>query len=248
MIGITRRPLPDELIERLAILTQEITDVPVENRLARARNTWRSTSVRTHVRTPVAQVLRQMAPGREHCMYCGDCQGTTIDHYEPIARNPLRTFDWLNHLLACSFCNSHKKRDQFPVSSDGSPLLIDPSSEDPFEHLVLTLSLGIYQATTEKGDATIEVCGLNRPLLSRGRVNARRVVELCLASWRIAYDGGDIAKQDQAVLTVQEQPFADVCQSMIRQSGAPGAEDIFIDSPAVLEVLRLPELRSALLA
>lgn len=61
-------------------------------------------------------VLRQMAPGLERCMYCGDNQGTDIDHFEPLARNPLRTFDWLNHLLACSG-GGHESRERACFSS-----------------------------------------------------------------------------------------------------------------------------------
>jgi hypothetical protein len=179
-------------------------------------------------------------------MYCGDSQGTDVDHYEPIAHNPLRTFDWLNHLLACSFCNSQAKRDRFPVGDDGAPLLTDPCAEDPFEHLLLTLSLGVYTALTGKGESTIDVCGLNRALLVRGQVQARRVVELCLAHWGAAHAAGDHARQAAAVLTVQEQPFADVCQSMLRQAESPGAGVVFAGSPAVLALLRLPELRDAL--
>jgi hypothetical protein len=248
VIGIARPSLPDQLQIRLTDLTQEIAQADETSRAAGARTTWKRASVRTNVRAPLGQILRQMAPGREHCMYCGDSQGTSIDHYEPIARNPLRTFDWLNHLLACSVCNSHEKRDRFPLDLDGRPLLIDPTSEDPFEHLLLTLSLGIYYATSDKGQATIDICGLNRAILVRGRVQARRVVDICLAEWGKANNNGDGAAKDQAVLTVREQPFADVCQSMLRQSAAPGAEDIFADSPSVLALLRLPELRTALLA
>jgi hypothetical protein len=247
MIRITRPDLPDQLKIRLDYLTEEIARLPPSKRPEQARTMWRRQSVRATVRYPISDTLRDMAPGREHCMYCGDNQGTDVDHYEPISLNPLRAFDWLNHILACSYCNSYAKRDRFPVDGNGRPLLIDPSAEDPFEHLLLTLSLGVYQALTEKGRSTIEVCGLNRALLVRGRVQARRVVELCLAEWEAARISGDLARQDAAVLTVREQPFADVCQSMLRQAQAPGAGHVFADTPAVLILLRLPELRGSLI-
>ncbi|MFD1364783.1 HNH endonuclease family protein [Actinoplanes sichuanensis] len=130
-----------------------------------------------------------MAPGAERCMYCGDNQGTDIDHHEPMARDPLRTFDWLNHLLACSHCNSHHKRDRFPVDEHGRPLLIDPSVEDPFDHLLLSLSVGEYRALTEKGVQSIEVFGLNRPILARGRQQTFDVVVMCLRQWPDAVSG-----------------------------------------------------------
>ena len=74
----------------------------------------------------VKRLLRQMAHGTERCMYCEDNLGTDIDHVEPLAVAPLRAFDWLNHLLACSYCNSHAKGRQYPCDADGHPLLIDP--------------------------------------------------------------------------------------------------------------------------
>jgi hypothetical protein len=247
MIKISRAPLPRELDERLTGLTKELESISADKRIANARGIWRRTSIRTNVRAPLSKVLADMAPGREHCMYCGDNQGTDIDHYEPIARNPLRTFVWLNHLLACSVCNSHQKRDQFPVDTDGNPLLIDPTTEDPFDHLLLTLSLGVYQPITHKGKVTIDVCDLNRALLIRGRVQARRVVELCLDLWQRGTSEGNATIENEAVLTVREQPFADVCQSMLRQATAPNAGDIFVDNLSILDLLLNPKLRAALL-
>ncbi|WP_157984587.1 hypothetical protein [Lentzea terrae] len=46
---------------------------------------------------------------------------------------------------------------------------------------------------------------------------------------------------------MQDQPFADVCQSMLRQAFSPGADVVFSDSPDLLALLRTDELRAALL-
>jgi hypothetical protein len=97
-------------------------------------------------------------------------------------------------------------------------------------------------------DLTFEVCDLNRPLLERGRVRSRRVVEYCLQMWAAARLADNASVMREAVTTVREQPFADVCQSMLRQAEAPGAEIIFGDSPKVLSLLRSPEVRGALLS
>jgi len=188
-----------------------------------------------------------MAAGFETCMYCGDSRGTDVDHFEPVARNPLRTFDWLNHLLACSGCNSHQKGERFPVDDDGNPLLIDPSSEDPFHHLLLTLSLGVYRPLTPKGQATIDVCGLNERGLPKGRMHARKVVGLALREWDRARARNRSDDMREQVQTVQDQPFADVCQSMLRQAFSPGADVVFSDSPDLLALLRRHDLRAALL-
>jgi hypothetical protein len=186
VIRLARAALPADLDHRLAALTADIAKAALDQRAAEARKLWRRKSTREQVHHRLDGVLRQMAPGLERCMYCGDNQGTDIDHFEPLTRNPLRTFDWLNHLLACALCNSHNKRDRFPVDGDGQPLLIDPTVEDPFDHLSLTLSLGRYVSLSAKGRATIEVCDLNRPILQRGRVNSRTNVESSLLRWTAA--------------------------------------------------------------
>lgn len=246
MIRLVRPVLPSALADRLPELTAEIEASGHRTRAARAL--WKRAVVRRNVHAPLRRLLEGMAPGFQRCMYCGDSQGTDIDHFEPLSRNPLRTFDWLNHLLACSTCNSNAKRDRFPVDGDGAPLLVDPTTEDPFDHLLLTLSLGVYVPRTAKGAATIDVCGLNRPVLTQGRVHARRVVLMCLALWTDARDRGARDEMREAVLTVQGQPFADVCQAMLRLALSPGAERVFEDVPWAPGVLLDEGLRAELLA
>jgi hypothetical protein len=252
MIPIMRVPLPDALNLRLAALTNELSALPVDDRKAAARKLWERSGTRTQVHRPLKRVLCQMALGLEQCMYCGTDFGTDIDHFEPKAQNPLRTFDWLNHLLACSTCNSNHKRDSFPTDADGRPLLIDPTSEDPFEHMVLSLSADLYVPLSAKGTATIEVCGLNRRQLVDGRRRSRKTVALLLWQWAEAHRR-DKERVPDIEETIRQQPFADVCQAMLRQAVAPGAEVVFSDAmvaglaPDLLPLLRMPELRTALL-
>lgn len=241
MIRIYRTNLVPQLIEKLSENTRAIEVIEEPQRPDKARKMWQRATIRHDLR----EVLADMAPGRQYCMYCGDNHGTDVDHFEPIARSPLRTFDWLNHLLACSGCNSHHKGRRFPVDQDGRPLLVDPTTEDPFDHLDLSLSVGEYVPRTDKGDHTIEVCGLNRPLLKRGRMLARYQATACLKEWRLAAQAGDSAGQSIATAAVRDQPFADVCQAMLRQVELPGAERIFTE--VELQLLRLPKLRAALL-
>lgn len=243
MIRILRSDLPPRVLARMSAATDRIRSAPRDERYEKAHTAWGNSTIRRTVRAK----LGEMAAGSERCMYCGENRGTSVDHFEPVARNPLRTFDWLNHLLACTTCNSHEKREQFPVDCDGKPLLIDPTVDDPFDHLLLTLSLGVYRHLTPKGQATIAVCGLNKPGLARGRMNARNVVELALHGWDRAREGDRSNEMRKHVQTVQDQPFADVCQSMLRQAFSPGADVVFSDSPDVLVLLRKPELREALL-
>lgn len=241
MIYIERVALTAELEGKLEKLTQRIQMQQEDLRVATARRTWRSNS---GTRQSIRNKLDMMTQGISRCMFCGDNEGSDIDHFDPLSRTPLRTFDWLNHLLSCSICNSHQKRDQFPVDSSGNPLLIDPTKEDPFDHLVLTLTLGEYQAVSEKGQKTLDVCKLNRPPLTRGRMQARRVVALALRDWNRSRLTGDADGMDEALLTVIEQPFADVYQAMLRQAVLPMADVIFRDLADLPAILSNPELRA----
>jgi hypothetical protein len=241
VIRLARPALPPSATARMTVLTGQLSALPQERLSAAARRMW--SSDRT-VRPTIRRTLGEMAPGRERCMYCGDNQGSDVDHFEPLSRAPLRTFDWLNHLLACSICNSHFKRDRFPTAPDGSPLLIDPTVEDPLDHLRLSLTAGAYHPMTDRGAATIEVCGLNRPVLTRGRVAARSTVERCVRMWDRARRLGDEQLAAELVATVHDQPFADVCQEMLRAARAPGAVEVL--GPEVVRLLRQPALRRLL--
>lgn len=242
MIYIRRIPLPGTLAQQLATLTGILHGHGTDAK-QHARTLWnRSREPRRGLR----DTLNRMAPGYQRCMYCGDSEGTSVDHFEPIARNPLRTFDWPNHLLACSFCNSNQKGSRFPVDAEGRPLLIDPSVEDPFDHLALSLTAGEYRARSEKGVATIDVLGLNRAVLVSGRIHARYVVAQALRLWRAGQKVGDGREQARQVATIRMQPLADVYQAMLRYAVADGARHVFAAEPDLVEILRDPELRSSL--
>lgn len=117
-------------------------------------------------------------------MYCEDSEATDIEHFYPKAIYPARSFKWDNYLLACSNCNSNYKRSQFPLDSTGLPLLIDPASEDPMNHLDLSLTTGKFIPATDKGEESIRVFGLDRQVLEVGRRDAWSI--LCALILRYA--------------------------------------------------------------
>jgi len=96
-------------------------------------------------------------------------------------------FDWNNYSLACGPCNQGWKRNLFPVRDPRAPhaegmeahevaLLVDPMS--PFrtaDHFSWT-PLGIMNAESERGAATIITCGLNRDALVTLRARTARNV------------------------------------------------------------------------
>jgi uncharacterized protein (TIGR02646 family) len=78
-------------------------------------------------------VLRKMAGNRQRCMYCGDSHGTDIEHFWPKQAHPERMFRWLNLLLCCTECGRFKGQ-VFPLEN-GSPVLVDPTADDPWQFL-----------------------------------------------------------------------------------------------------------------
>ncbi|MEV8630598.1 HNH endonuclease [Streptosporangium sp. NPDC051023] len=222
MIRIRRVELPTDLADRLRERTDRLRADGADSSAARAA--WKSAAT---TRTRLTQLLTGMATGIRRCMYCGDGLGTDIDHFEPLTEAPVRAFDWPNHLLACSHCNSHQKRELFPRDENGSPLLVDPSVEDPYDHLELTLSTGTYEALTLRGDATIKVFGLNRGDLERGRAAAFiRTVSMLRDHARLRDSDDSGGEAAEIAMSLLEQPFADVLYAMLRYRDLPGAESV----------------------
>ncbi|WP_328329338.1 hypothetical protein OHA70_05805 [Kribbella sp. NBC_00382] len=225
-------------------MTAEIS--AADKQLLKARALWKHTTVRNRVRPPLKLALAEMAPGRGRCMYCGDNEGADIDHFEPMGVTPLRTYDWNNHLWACSICNSHMKRDQFPISANGDPLLLNPVIDDPGQHLHLALAAGEYIALTKRGESTIEVFELNRAVLSRGRRHALGVVSMAIKNWQNDKWRADLVGMRLCVDLIREQPFADVATAMLHQAHEPSALSLFSFQPELVPILRDSELRESL--
>ncbi|MFQ3679245.1 MAG: HNH endonuclease [Pseudanabaenaceae cyanobacterium] len=102
------------------------------------------------------------------CAYC-ESQITAvtygaIEHFFPKSRYPDRTFAWENLLLACDVCNSCKG-DTFPLAADGTPLLVNPSTENPAAHLQFdwnpTTGLASIYGRDRRGEAVVALFDLN---------------------------------------------------------------------------------------
>lgn len=110
----------------------------------------------------ILKPLSEMSGRRMRCFYCADSMGADVDHYWPIALKHSLTFSWGNWLLVCPNCNRHKSA-SFPLDQDGRPLLLDPSSRDPWKHFALDVQTGLIMPRyksgqyDEIGEATLEV-------------------------------------------------------------------------------------------
>ncbi|WP_164011543.1 HNH endonuclease [Pyxidicoccus trucidator] len=205
MKRLNREPLSPETMQFLAERTQKV--LATADRIEEARRLWEQ---KGRAFNEVRETLALMASGHERCMYCEDSAGTDIEHFWPKADYPEKAFTWTNYLLACSTCNSNNKREQFPVDAAGAPLLIDPTVEEPREHMGLSGRTGKLVHRTLKGEKSIEVFGLARSTLEKGRRNAW----VALQAFLVAYDQA-CARQDwkhacDIQRTVCGHPFASV--------------------------------------
>lgn len=117
----------------------------------------------------VVETLQSMMGPRQRCMYCVDSHGSDIEHFWPKAPYPDRAFLWPNLLLCCTECGRFKG-DRFPLSEDGTPLLVDPSAENPWEYLDFDPDTGNLTARFDaasklpfpKGESTVRILRLDR--------------------------------------------------------------------------------------
>jgi uncharacterized protein (TIGR02646 family) len=191
----------------------------------------------------IREVLSRMASGIERCMYCEDSAGTDIEHFWPKAAYPDRAFEWLNYLIACSRCNSNFKRDQFPLGPAGAPLLLNPTEDDPLDHLSFSPSTGRFESRSLKGEPSIEVFGLNRAVLTRGRTNAWRALRHLLVRYAALRARGDSAEAAEVESTVRQHPFAGVLAALIRMAEGPNA-DLLIGPECLQVFAEYPEIRT----
>ncbi len=99
-------------------------------------------------------------------------------------------YEWDNLLITCQICNQKYKRDYFPVEDENNraaigatgaellkenALLIDPSLENPQEHLEF-LKDGTVIEVSKKGKVSIELLGLNRKDLVETRLNTSTIL------------------------------------------------------------------------
>ncbi len=205
---------------------------------AEATRLWRLR--RSKAFAEIRAALREMAAGRERCMYTGDSEGTDIDHFWPKARYPERTFAWENYLLASSRCNSNDKRDAFPLDENGEPLLINPTVDEPLAHLDLIPINGWYHGRTRKGIESVRIFGLNRGVLIRGRRASWTAIEACLIRYAEAKAASDETEAARCRQAISDLAFPGVFAAYLKIAKGPVTDGI--DSRCLRILAEHPEI------
>ena len=147
--------------------------------------------------TDVRSALRKIHHGK--CAFCESLLPQTtaghVEHFRPKGEvqqdvgKPLMkpgyywlAYDWSNLLLACEWCNSRAKRRLFPLDDESkrcrshrqkitreSPLLLDPSKDEPTKHLTFAEEYVLAKGGSRKGGKSIKVYRLDDPGLTEER-------------------------------------------------------------------------------
>jgi len=167
MRKICRKALPK--VEAAKLRTEQANaNVKLASKTLDVQKEWKR--VRQNKPLNVAfGTLLEMAGNRERCMYCGDSQGTDIEHFWPKNTYPKKMFRWSNLLLGCTACGRDHKGTRFPLDAGKKPLLIDPTKDDPWLFLDFDPMTGNFSARYDanrnpapKGEKTVDVLGLDR--------------------------------------------------------------------------------------
>jgi uncharacterized protein (TIGR02646 family) len=97
-------------------------------------------------------------------------------------------YTWPNLYYACEICNRSNKKNLFPIHDRGQrarapaadtsleqPMLVDPATEDPREHIGFRYNKPY--AKTPRGEATIRVMGLDRASLDPDRIECLQLLK-----------------------------------------------------------------------
>jgi hypothetical protein len=176
---------------------------------------------------------------RRKCAYCEkpeeQAKYRPAEHYRPKSRYWWLAWTWENLLFACTDCNSDHKRDQFPLVDEAhrlaaeaappggeQPLLIDPYDPtiDPMQEIefrrdrVQGKERWKPYGITERGRATVRICGLDRAaLIDKYNAHVRDIVRPKIESFQQAQETGnaqDIVRAWSRLLRGlfwSEQPF-----------------------------------------
>lgn len=231
MRRVVRVALDADTQGRLDALSQRVATHPTPK--AEAERLWNQKASGTF--DAVRTTLETMAAGRARCMYCEDDRGTDIEHFYPKAMYPHRAFSWGNYLLACGHCNSNLKRERFPLDANGAPALLDPTVDDPTQHLAFLPTSGEFQPIGPRGLPSIEVFALNDRTHPRKLPQARRGTLVKLIAILREYDraltAGDTQEAELLKQIVRDEPFPAVLVWLLRVAQGPNAALILAKTP-----------------
>ncbi|RTL35126.1 MAG: hypothetical protein EKK48_29995 [Candidatus Melainabacteria bacterium] len=170
MIKIIKIQEPEILVRHKARWTEQVV---------RATNNKAARRYVTSIFTRHSEIKEAIvAEAFKKCVYCeikmrGAHRGE-IDHIVPLSVNRELAFEWTNLVLACTFCNGNK-------GSTVSPLLINPTVDDPPDHLAFDGHYIRPRFGSLKGEFTRNELDLNRTdLIEKRQERLDSIIQTCL--------------------------------------------------------------------
>ncbi len=216
MIQIDRGPEPDGFAGHSNEWWNEFQQAKAQNPKLSAGVFW-SRVRRRRAMQNYAQMLYKAFYGK--CAFCESrmkhVSPAHIEHYRPKSKKVFqsRMFKWDNWLLSCPMCNTNKSTKFY--NCDGQPCLIDPTAEDPGEHLDFIKAQILHK--TDRGQKTIKQIKLYRPDLTKERTQWLISINYLLLLVLFVPEVKNEARE-LLIWTMQpDAPYAAMARSYLRQ-------------------------------
>ncbi len=121
--------------------------------------------------------------------------------------------------MACGKCNGKaNKGDNFPLTNEGTPLLVNPVNDDPIDYFTFEFDIDTGTANVislnERGEVTESTLGLNRTELVLHRSEIVRLMVYCALK---AMDGDETAIQMIHELCKKEKEYSAFARSLVER-------------------------------
>jgi hypothetical protein len=124
-----------------------------------------------------------------------------------------------------------------PTDGTGSPMLLDPTRDEPLDHFDFIPETGYLAPRTERGRVTAEVLGLNRrQVLRDGRMCTWTALSEMLRGYANAKEKGDAERAERIGVAIRSEGFSAVLSFLVRMVDT-GLVDVCIEP----EVARIVE-------
>jgi len=219
MIRVSRGDAPPGFANRAEAWRAKLADYRQREPEITASAVW--SKVRGDIEADAEILARRF---HHKCAYCearpGHVSRPHIEHFRPkgLTQFEGRMFDWDNWLLSCGICNEEKWK-HFP-EEDGRALLLNPTEEEPSDHLCFVGPL--LRGTTKRGKKTVELVELDRQSLRDRRASWLSLVNILLLLWSESEDTNvRRACREHLIWTLQEDaPFAGMTRAYLRKKCA----------------------------
>lgn len=221
MIRLPNLALPKGTADKLATYQSDVDAMPTyPKQVAAAKSLFKSRNTQDNsVFKVVREKLTSLCGEAGRCCYCEVSQPDEVEHVWPKDLYPERAFVWENYTYSCGTCNG-PKNNQFAVfvgwstrplevsrkpddpvvpPPSGSPVLINPRTENPLDFMELDLEDTFrFEPIADEGTReyeraayTIRILRLNeRDMLKRARRNAYVAFRALLRDYREQRDNG----------------------------------------------------------